>query len=97
MNHGRVQLQVLEYLHRDAEFARAAGIDVPFVPLTDIAGVSASQARIDSVIRAVRSLASRGLIELRDNSLPRSSADRDASARVGRAPVWAARLPNQRG
>jgi hypothetical protein len=63
--HGRIQLQVLDFLHRFDEDARARGDGDAYVAVLDIAGQGASRSRIESVRRATKSLADEGLIVLR--------------------------------
>jgi hypothetical protein len=78
--HGRVQLQVLEYLLRYDEAARGRGDQDAYVTLSDIAGAGATRSRIESVRRAAKSLADEGLILLRSDSARRGPA---ADRRLG--------------
>jgi hypothetical protein len=68
--HGRIQLQVLDFLYRSVELSRFRGEQIAFVPVIDIAGHGASRSRIESVRRATKSLADEGLLllELEDAS-----------------------------
>lgn len=75
--HGRVQLQVLDFLLRSDVSAHARGEEATFVPIADIAGPSASRSRVESVRRAVKSLAAEGLILLRCDGSPRSTSTND--------------------
>jgi hypothetical protein len=75
--HGRVQLQVLDFLLRSDESARARGEQEAYVSIADIAGAAASRAKVESVRRAVKSLAAEGLILLRCDGSPRPAAEND--------------------
>jgi hypothetical protein len=92
VTHGRVQLQVLDFLLRHDEQVQAGrGVD-PFVALVDIASGSASSARMLSVHRAAISLAEEGLIVLHvDGSAP-TAASADRALRAGQAQLVTARL-----
>jgi hypothetical protein len=72
--HGRIQLQVLEYLLRFDEDARARGDESAYVAVLDIAGPAASRSRIESVRRAAKSLADEGLILLRSDDGQRATS-----------------------
>jgi hypothetical protein len=63
-NHGRIQLQVLDFLYRSEEIARVHGKQVDLVGLTEIAGEGASRSRVESIRRAAKSLADEGLVLL---------------------------------
>jgi hypothetical protein len=63
-SHGRMQLQVLDFLYRSEEVARLGGKPVDLVGLTEIAGEGASRSRVESIRRATRSLADEGLVTL---------------------------------
>jgi hypothetical protein len=90
--HGRIQLQVLEYLLRYDESARARGHQDAYVAIADIAGRDASRSRIESVRRAAKSLAEEGLILLRsDESRPRAAGARRLGS-VGHSYGLVARL-----
>jgi hypothetical protein len=73
-SHGRIQLQVLDFLYRCDESARICGDNVDFVTIVEIAGAGASRSRIESVQRATKSLAEEGLVLLRDPASARSAA-----------------------
>jgi len=62
--HGRIQLQVLDYLLRHDQAAHARGEVTDFVSLEQIAGVGASRSRIERIRQAAKSLAAEGLITL---------------------------------
>jgi hypothetical protein len=66
--HGRIQLQVLEFLLRFEEDAQARGERDAYVPIAAIAGPSPTRSRVESVRRAVKSLAEEGLIVLRSDN-----------------------------
>src|SRR5580658_4595870 len=90
--HGRIQLQVLEFLLRYDETARARGHQDAYVAIADIAGHGASRSRIESVRRAAKSLAEEGLILLRtDDSRSRATGERRLGA-VGHSYGVVARL-----
>jgi hypothetical protein len=92
MSHGRIQLQVLEFLLRDEEHARARGDKPRFVALIEIAGDGATRARIEAVLRAAQTLAEQGLITLRrDDRTPLPLADQ-LSVSARRASELTARL-----
>lgn len=75
--HGRIQLQVLEFLLRYDEAARAHGDTNAYVAIVEIAGVGATRSRIESVRRAAKSLADEGLILLGSDESPQpASRDR---------------------
>jgi hypothetical protein len=79
--HGRVQLQVLEFLLRTQEAAGARGEQDVFVTISTIAGDGASRSRIESVRRAAKSLADEGLIVLSsDHSRRLTSAEQRLGA-----------------
>ncbi len=63
--HGRIQLQVLDFLLRHDQSARARGEKTDYVPLDEIAGLGASRSRIERIRQAAKSLAAEGLITLR--------------------------------
>lgn len=71
-NHGRMQLQVLDFLYRSEEVARVRGKHVDLVGLTEIAGEGASRSRVESIRRAAKSLADEGLVLLRPPALLRA-------------------------
>ncbi|HTW21662.1 MAG TPA: hypothetical protein VME70_15815 [Mycobacteriales bacterium] len=90
--HGRIQLQVLEFLLRFEDEAQARGEPEAYVPVIAIAGQSPSRSRIESIRRAVKSLADEGLIELHtDDSSRPGSTGRQLSA-VGASSGLMARL-----
>jgi hypothetical protein len=62
--HGRIQLQVLDYLLRHDQAARARGEVTDYVSLEEIAGVGASRSRIERIGQAAKGLAAEGLITL---------------------------------
>jgi hypothetical protein len=72
--HGRIQLQVLDFLYRCDESARACGEHVGFVAIVDIAGHGASRSRVESIHRATKSLADEGLVVLQGQASARSTA-----------------------
>jgi hypothetical protein len=76
-------LQVLDFLLRSEQSARAAGAEEAFVSISDIAGPAASRSRVESVRRAVKSLAAEGLIRLRCDASPRPASD-DADSLASR-------------
>jgi hypothetical protein len=80
--HGRIQLQVLDFLLRYDESARARGDHNSFVSIAEIAGAAASRSRTESVRRAVKSLADEGLIMLALDTPHRSAASRNSLSRV---------------
>jgi hypothetical protein len=80
--HGRIQLQVLDFLVRHGESARARGEANAFVSIAEIAGVAASRSRTESVRRAVKSLAEEGLILLRADTPHRSTGPRNSLSQV---------------
>jgi hypothetical protein len=92
--HGRIQLQVLDFLLRYDESARARGDDNSFVSIAEIAGVAASRSRTESVRRAVKSLADEGLILLRVDTPHRSTGSRSSLSRVHPDRGLTARLAN---
>ena len=63
-SHGRIQLQVLEYLYRNDASVRTCGGHVEFVAIDDIAGEGASRSRVLSIRRATQSLVEDGLVLL---------------------------------
>jgi len=71
MNHGRIQLQVLDYLLAHYQETPGGGAAV-LVTIEALAGPAASRAKIATVRRAVRSLAAEGLIVVEDTIPPRS-------------------------
>jgi hypothetical protein len=73
-SHGRIQLQVLDFLYRCDEAARVCGDRVGFVTIVDIAGDGASRSRVESIQRAARSLADEGLVLLREPASARLAA-----------------------
>jgi hypothetical protein len=93
--HGRIQLQVLEYLLRFDEDARARGEPGSYVAVLDIAGRDASRSRLESVRRAVKSLGDEGLIRLQYRDTHHSAAYRGAAGRAGRDYVLMARLASE--
>jgi hypothetical protein len=74
--HGRIQLQVLDFLYRLDELPSDDNTHDEFVSVIDIAGPGASQSRIESVHRATRSLAGEGLLTLQDQSRQLLPVDR---------------------
>lgn len=90
-SHGRIQLQVLDFLYRSDEVARVRGDQVDFVGLIEIAGKGASRSRVESVRRATKSLAAEGLVLLRYPYRSHAESPRGASV-VNRAYDVTARL-----
>jgi hypothetical protein len=78
-SHGRIQLQVLDYLYRSVEVARVLGTPADFVTIVEIAGHGASRSRVESMRRAAKSLADEGLVQLSYPYSPRSRSPRDGS------------------
>lgn len=72
--HGRIQLQVLDFLLRHDEAALARGDNAAYVSIVDIAGAEASRSRIESVRRAMKSLADEGLLRVWSEESPRPTA-----------------------
>jgi hypothetical protein len=93
--HGRIQLLVLEYLLRFDEDARAKGEQGSFAAVLDIAGRDASRSRLESVRRAVKSLADEGLIRLQYRDSHRAGSFPGALGRAGRDYVLMARLARE--
>jgi hypothetical protein len=73
-SHGRIQLQVLDFLYRCDESARIHGDRAGFVTIVDIAGDGASRSRVESFQRATKSLADEGLVVLGGLASARSAA-----------------------
>jgi hypothetical protein len=93
--HGRIQLQVLEYLLRFDEDERARGQYGSYAAVLDIAGRDASRSRLESVRRAVKSLGDEGLIRLQYRDAQRATSYRGAAGRIGRDYVLMARLASE--
>lgn len=94
--HGRIQLQVLEFLLRFEDEADAQGEHHSFVPVIAIAGPSPSRSRIESIRRAVKSLADEGLIELSTDDSSRSGSHARQLSAVGASSGLMARLVTHR-
>lgn len=78
--HGRIQLQVLEFLLSYDESARARGDHDAYVSIAEIAGEAASRSRVESIRRAAKSLAEEGLIVLRTDVSRPAPRDRQLSS-----------------
>ena len=81
--HGRIQLQVLEFLLRFEEDALARGEHGAYVPLIAIAGDAPTRSRVESLRRAAKSLADEGLILLRSDDPGRSGSPAGRLSAVG--------------
>jgi hypothetical protein len=93
--HGRIQLQVLDFLLRYDEATRARGSDDVYVTIVEIAGVGASRSRVESVRRAAKSLADEGLIMLSSDDSQRSTGGDRRMGPVRPSSGLAARLASQ--